>query len=102
MSPENDYARYRDQLVERDAREYADEVRKEIAKLENDQIQDALDASVEEGDAIAFETLNPEKGAVFEKITSDQLPENFAKKIVEIKEYKEIFETASFKRLKIA
>lgn len=100
VSPENDYARYRDQLVERDAREYADEVRKEIAKLENDQIQDALDASVEEGDAIAFETLNPEKGAVFEKITSDQLPENFAKKIVEIKEYKEIFETAELQEIK--
>lgn len=53
-----------------------------------------------EGNAKSYETLNPEKGAVFEEITTDRLPTDFEKKIVEIRNPKETFEVAELQEIK--
>lgn len=99
---EDDYQGYKEQLVEADARAYAQIVKDKVSSYsENSSENTKLN-----GDQRAFGTeytkLNPEKGAVFEKVSVDELPEDFEQKdrikykeVLEAKELDELREVAS-------
>jgi len=77
---EDDYMGYKQQLVERDAREYAERVRDEIASS-SEGVAEGQSRSVEQGSLGAdYGELNPEKGTTFEKVSVDELPEDFQQK----------------------
>lgn len=100
ISPENDYARYRNQLVERDARDYAEVVKVKIISMED--VENEIDngQALYEGERPNFETMNPGKGTVFNEVNSEELPQDFKKKIVEVDETHEIFDGKELQEIK--
>lgn len=77
---EDDYQGYTEQLVEADARAYAQAVKEQIDSYAG---QDAgnITPRMERGTlAAGYTELNPKTGAVFEKITVDELPDDFEQK----------------------
>lgn len=93
---EDDYQGYKEQLVEADARAYAQIVKDKISSYsENTKLN---------GEQHVFGTeytkLNPEKGAVFEKVSVDELPEDFEQK--DRIKYKEVLETKELDELREA
>lgn len=87
---ENDYQGYKEQLVESDARAYAQAIKDKINAY-SETSDDPRSTYVEHNDLGAdYQKLNPEKGEVFEKIAIDKLPEDFEKK--DYIRYKEVLE----------
>lgn len=87
---ENDYQGYKEQLVESDARAYAQAIKDKINDY-SETSDDPRSTYVEHNGLEAdYQKLNPEKGAVFEKIAIDKLPEDFEKK--DYIRYKEVLE----------
>lgn len=94
VAPEDDYRRYRDQAVEADARAYADVIKNKISTYAESPSK-TVDSGNESDSGSDFKELNPEKGTVFEKVSAEDLPEDFerkykgpldAKEITELKE----------------
>lgn len=100
IDPENDYFAYKNQLVEKDAREYADVVKNRIAAMESSDGETAKRSDAAFEHAESFKRMNPEKGAVFDEKIVDSLPEDFKKKNVEIRDPKEVFEVEELQKIK--
>ena len=95
---EDDYQGYKEQLVEADARAYAQAVTEKIASYAG---QDAGNIAPrrERGTlAAGYTELNPKTGAVFEKITVEELPDDFEQK--DRLRYKEVLEAEELDRLR--
>lgn len=87
---ENDYQGYKEQLVESDARAYAQSIKDKINAY-SETSDDPRSTYVEHnGLGADYQNFNPEKGEVFEKIAIDKLPEDFEKK--DYMRYKEVLE----------
>jgi len=98
IAPENDYFTYKNQLVEKDAREYAEVVKNKIASMESSDEETAKKSDTAFEHTESFKTMNPEKGAVFDEKTVDILPEDFKKKNVGIRDPKEVFEVEELQK----
>lgn len=97
---EDDYQGYKEQLVESDARSYAQAVKDKIASYsEPSNETGGAGAYVENNNLGAdYTKLNPEKGAVFEKVSVDDLPEDFEQKGKN--KYREVLEARELDELK--
>ena len=99
---EDDYQGYKEQLVEADARAYAQIVKDKISSY-SETSSENINLNGEQGSLGAeYAKLNPEKGAVFEKVAVDELPDDFEQKdrikykeVLEAKELDELREVAS-------
>ena len=100
ISPENNYLAYENQLVERDAREYADAVKDKINSLEDGNNNAIREGENTVGNAKQFEALNPEKEAVFDETLTQRFPEDIVQKIVEVQDPKEVFEVSELQEIK--
>ncbi len=93
IRPEDDYRGYKEQFVESDARDYAKAVKEKITSYFDSSDERNLSHLEQSSFGMKFSELNPKKGAVFEKVSVDELPEDFEKKDrVEYKETLEIHE----------
>ena len=90
VTPEDDYAEYRAQLVKQDASGYADEIRNKISQIDSDSAPVTMIAKASEGDGKPFDELNPKKDSVFKEVSVNDLAGNFKRKIVDNKEFKEL------------
>lgn len=95
---EDDYQGYKEQLVESDARDYAQAVKEKIASYSETPNEIKTTFTEQGGQGAEFSELNPEKGAVFEKISVDELPEDFEQK--DRIAYKEVLETQELDELR--
>lgn len=95
---EDDYQGYKEQLVESDARDYAQAVKEKIASCSEMPNEIKTSFTEQGGQGAVFSKLNPEKGAVFEKISVDELPEDFEQK--DRIAYKEVLETQELDELR--
>ena len=99
---EDDYQGYKKQLVEADARAYAQIVKDKISSC-SETSSENINFNGEQGSLGAeYAKLNPEKGAVFEKVVVDELPDDFEQKdrikykeVLEAKELDELRDVAS-------
>ena len=99
---EDDYQGYKEQLVEADARAYAQIVKDKISSYSETSSKN-INLDGEQGSLGAeYAKLNPEKGAVFEKVSVDELPDDFEQKdrikykeVLEAKELDELRDVAS-------
>ena len=99
---EDDYQGYKEQLVEADARAYAQIVKDKISSY-SETSSENINLNGEQGPLGAeYAKLNPEKGAVFEKVSVDELPDDFEQKdrikykeVLEAKELDELRDVAS-------
>lgn len=99
---EDDYQGYKEQLVEADARAYAQIVKDKISSY-SETSSENINLNGEQGSLGAeYAKLNPEKGAVFEKVAVDELPDDFEQKdrikykeVLEAKELDELRDVAS-------
>lgn len=87
IRPEDDYRGYKDQLVEADARAYAQVIKDKINSYSEEADGPEMTYTKREGFEDSTAEENPEKGAVFEKVDVEDLPEDFRKKDVD--EYQE-------------
>ena len=87
IRPEDDYRGYKDQLVEADARAYAQVIKDKINSYSEEADGPEMTYTKREGFEDSNAEENPEKGAVFEKVDVEDLPEDFRKKDVD--EYQE-------------
>lgn len=107
QSPGNDYASYsayRNQLVEVDARAYGQAIKDKITSTEASNAEINLNDSYE-GPTADFSETNPEKGAVFDKVSvveSTEVDENEkeVKNFKELRSSKEIFEAEEIAEIK--
>lgn len=102
ISAENDYGSYkayREQFVEVDARAYGKMVRDKIVSTDFELSVIGNDNPIQ-NDALSsnYSELNPEKGAVFEKVFVDDLPEDFEQK--DRDKYREVLETRELDELR--
>lgn len=95
---EDDYQGYKEQLVESDARDYAQAVKEKIASYSETPTEIKTSFTEQGGQGTEFSALNPEKGAVFEKISADELPEDFEQK--DRVGYKEVLEAQELDELR--
>ncbi len=95
---EDDYQGYKEQLVESDARDYAQVVRDKIASYSETPNEIKTSFTEQGSQGTEFSELNPEKGAVFEKVSVDELPEDFEQK--DRIAYKEVLETQELDELR--
>lgn len=99
---EDDYQGYKEQLVEADARVYAQIVKDKISSY-SETSSENINLNGDQGSHGAeYAKLNPEKGAVFEKVAVDELPDDFEQKdrikykeVLEAKELDELRDVAS-------
>ena len=77
---EDDYQGYKEQLVESDARAYAQAVKDKIGSYSDVDNESNAFYTERSGLGKEFSKFNPEKGAVFEKVSIDELPEDFEQK----------------------
>lgn len=94
---EDDYRGYKEQLVESDARAYAQVVKEKIASYSDVDTENNVSAE-HSSLGTEFSKLNPEKGAVFEKVSVDELPEDFEQK--DRSAYKEVLEAQELDELR--
>ena len=94
---EDDYRGYKEQLVESDARAYAQVVKEKIASYSDVDTENNVSAE-HSSLGTEFSKLNPEKGAVFEKVSVDELPEDFEQK--DKSAYKEVLEAQELDELR--
>lgn len=95
---EDDYQGYKEQLVESDAETYAQVVKDKISSY-SEQSSENINFNTEQSDFGAdYTKLNPEKGAVFEKVSVDELPDDFEQK--DLIKYKEVLETKELDELR--
>lgn len=87
---EDDYQGYKEQLVESDARAYAQAIKDKINAYSETSDEPQSVYVEHNGLGADYHRLNPEKGVLFEKITIDKLPEDFEKK--DYIRYKEVLE----------
>ena len=104
IRPEDDFAAYQDQLVEADAREYAEVIKKKAAEISAARsIGETPEAEVQsQGQGADFRELNEGRGAVFDRagaVEKTELPEDLDRKI-EIRHKKEVFEAKELQELK--
>lgn len=104
IRPEDDFAAYRDQLVEADAREYAEAIKKKAAEISAaHSIEEASEPEVQsQGKGADFRGFNEGRGAVFDRgeaVEKTELPEDLDRKI-EIRYKKEVFEAKELQKLK--
>lgn len=98
ISPDDDYEEYKNQLVELDARLYAQAVKDKISSYSDDGFEKIEHSGEEAAYGDEYSTLNPEKGSVFRKVSIDELPEDFERK--EIIKYKEVLEADELNELR--
>lgn len=95
---EDDYQGYKEQLVEADARAYAQIVKDKISSYPETSSEN-INLNGKQGSLGAeYAELNPEKGAVFEKVSVDELPDDFEQK--DRIKYKEVLETKELDELR--
>lgn len=94
---EDDYRGYKEQLVESDARAYAQVVKERIASYSDVDTENNISAK-HSSLGTEFSKLNPEKGAVFEKVSVDELSEDFEQK--DRSAYKEVLEAQELDELR--
>lgn len=99
---EDDYQGYKAQLVEADARAYAQIVKDKIFSYSETSSENINLNGEQRALGAEFTKLNPEKGAVFEKVSVDELPDDFEQKdrikykeVLEVKELDELRDVAS-------
>lgn len=99
---EDDYQGYKEQLVEADARAYAQIVKDKISSYSETSSENINLNGEKRSFGAGYTKLNPEKGAVFEKIGVDELPDDFEQKdrikykeVLEAKELDELRDVAS-------
>ena len=95
---EDDYQGYKKQLVESDARDYAQAIKEKIASYDENTDKAARLNTESSGFASEYAKLNPEKGAVFEKVSVDELPDDFEQK--DRIKYKEVLEAKELDELR--
>lgn len=95
---EDDYQGYKEQLVEADARAYAQIVKDKISSYSENSSENIKLNSEQRALGTEYTKLNPEKGAVFEKVSVDELPEDFEQK--DRIKYKEVLETKELHELR--
>ncbi len=97
---EDDYQGYKEQLVESDARAYAQAVKDKIASYSETSKESGGAGAYVENDSLGtdYTKLNPEKGAVFEKVAVDDLPEDFEQK--DRDKYREVLEARELDELR--
>lgn len=97
---EDDYQGYKEQLVESDARAYAQAVKDKIASYSETSNESGNAGAYVENDSLGtdYTKLNPEKGAVFEKVSVDDLPEDFEQK--DRDKYREVLEARELDELR--
>lgn len=74
---EDDYQGYKEQLVESDARAYAQIVKDKISSYSETRSENINLKGEQRTLGAEYTKLNPEKGAVFEKVAVDELPDDF-------------------------
>lgn len=95
---EDDYQGYKEQLVESDARAYAQIVKDKISSY-SEKGSENINLNSEQGAlGTDYTKLNPEKGAVFEKVSVDELPDDFEQK--DRIKYKEVLEAKELDELR--
>lgn len=104
IRPEDDFAAYQDQLVEADAREYAEVMKKKAAEISAARsIGEIPKSEVQsQGQGADFRELNEGRGAVFDRteaVEKADLPEDLDRKI-EVRHKKEVFEAEELQELK--
>lgn len=104
IRPEDDFAAYQDQLVEADAREYAEVIKKKAAEISAARsIGEIPKSEVQsQGQGADFRELNEGRGAVFDRteaVEKADLPEDLDRKI-EVSHKKEVFEAEELQELK--
>lgn len=82
---EDDYQGYKKQLVEADARDYAQVIQDKINETDSECADNAVSVAATEGTVPSYSELNPEKGAVWDK--PSQLKVKFMPEHIEV-EYK--------------
>lgn len=95
---EDDYQGYKEQLVESDARAYAQAVKEKIASYSDMDNGNHVPFGERSSLGTEFSKLNPERGAVFEKVSVEELPEDFEQK--DKFAYKEVLETQELDELR--
>ena len=95
---EDDYQGYKEQLIESDARDYAQVVKEKIVTYSKAPSKIETSFIEQDGQEAEFSELNPKKGAVFEKISIDELPDDFEQK--DRISYKEFLETQELDELR--
>lgn len=104
IRPEDDFAAYQDQLVEADAREYAEVIKKKAAEISAARSSgETPETGVQsQGQGADFRELNEGRGAVFDRagaVEKTELPEDLDRK-KEIRHKKEVFEAKELQELK--
>lgn len=104
IRPEDDFAAYQNQLVEADAREYAEVIKKKAAEISAARSSGEMpETGVQsQGQGADFRELNEGRGAVFDRagaVEKTELPEDLDRKI-EIRHKKEVFEAKELQELK--
>lgn len=104
IRPEDDFAAYQDQLVEADAREYAEAIKKKAAEVSAARsIGETVETEVQsQGKGADFRELNEGRGTVFDRdgaVEKTELPEDLDRKI-EVRHKKEVFEAKELQELK--
>lgn len=99
---DDDYQGYKEQLVEADARAYAQIVKDKISSYSETSSENINLNGEQRSLGAEYTKFNPEKGAVFEKVAVDELPDNFEQKdrikyreVLEAKELDELRAVAS-------
>lgn len=95
---EDDYQGYKEQLVESDARAYAQIVKDKISSYSEKGSENINLNSEQSAPGTDYTKLNPEKGAVFEKVSVDELPDDFEQK--DRIKYKEVLEAKELDELR--
>lgn len=89
----------KEQLVEADAWVCAQVIRNKIRELSPEQTDLAVGQIQSGGEQAGYSEWNPQKGAVFDQIERQRLPEDFEQKIVETWEGKEDFEVEEYRKM---
>jgi len=95
---EDDYQGYKEQLVESDARAYAQIVKDKISSCSEKGSENINFNGEQSALGSDYTKLNPEKGAVFEKVSVDELPDDFEQK--DRIKYKEVLEAKELDELR--
>lgn len=95
---EDDYQGYKEQFVESDARAYAQAVKEKIASYSDTDNGNHVPFGERSSLGTEFSKLNPERGTVFEKVSVEELPEDFEQK--DRVAYKEVLETQELDELR--
>lgn len=99
---EDDYQGYKEQLVESDARAYAQIIKGKISSYSESETENINLNGEQNALGSDYTKLNPEKGTVFEKVFVEELPDDFEQKdrigykeVLEAKELDELRSVAS-------